>query len=119
MNTTDNLKGMRAGRAIGMVLVILGSILTGILVYIVSTAQSLPRLLVAGSAILGLGIGMFMFPGGDLSYKEMNAKGSKDGLRHLWLKAPILHRAAWIITCVVGIIISFKIMISQEFLAPL
>jgi len=112
-------KSHKAGRIIGIVLIVLGSVLTGVLLYIISTAQSLPRILVAGPAILGLGIGMFIFPGSNFSYKELNALGSKKGVRHLWSDAPSSHKLVWVIASAIGIAISFKIMIDQEFLASL
>ncbi|WP_282042966.1 hypothetical protein [Winogradskyella flava] len=122
MKQSDNYnfkKDIKAGRIIGAALIVLGSILTGILVYIVSTAQSLPRILIAGPAILGQGIGMFIFPGGNLTYKEFNKLGGKKGVLRLWSKAPLFHKVVWIVSGVFGIVISFKIMIDQGFLAPL
>lgn len=118
-NNNNFKKSHKAGSVIGVVLLILGSILTGILVYIISSAQSLPKILVAGPVILGVGISMFVFPGGDFTLKELNNKGSKKGIRFLWSCAPTLHKLVWIITGLIGLAISFKIMIDQGFLASL
>ncbi|NER15854.1 hypothetical protein [Spongiivirga citrea] len=119
MNDSNLKKDPKAGRVIGIVLLVIGGALTGILIVLVTTAQSLPKLLVAGPSLVGLGIGMFFFPGTNCTYKEMNRLGSKKGLHLLWSDAPILHRIIWIIGGIIGLAVSFKIMIAEGFLAAL
>jgi len=119
MIDSNSKKADKAGFIIGLVLLVLGSILTGVLLYMVSSAKSLPKLLIAGPVISSVGLSMIIFPGGDYSYKELKVLERKEAVRQLWTKAPIFHKLAWIIFGVIGIGISFKILIDQEFLVPL
>jgi len=117
MSNNNLKKDAKAGRVIGAILFVLGAILTAILLYLIGSAKSLPRFLIAGPSIIGLGVAMFVFPGGTISYKEINSAGSKKGLHRLWFEASILDRFFWIIGGVIGLIISFKIMFNGGFLA--
>ncbi|MFP2994259.1 hypothetical protein ABN763_00020 [Spongiivirga sp. MCCC 1A20706] len=115
MGHSNSKKDQKAGRIIGIVLLVLGMILTTVLVYIISTAQSVPRILIAGPSIGFLGLAMSIFPGGNLSYKEINKAGSKKGVRLLWSVAPNAHKTIWIVSGIIGLITSFKILLDQGF----
>lgn len=122
MKKSDNYNfknSIKAGRLMGVILVVVGGVLTGVLEYLVASAQYLPRILIAGPAILGLGVGMYIFPGSNFTYKEFNKLGGKKAVQFLWSEAPNFHKIAWVISSLLGIVISFKIMIDQGFLASL
>ncbi len=115
MRHSNSKNEYKAGRVIGIVLLVFGSILSGVLVYIITRVQSLPRILIAGPSILGLGLAMFIFPGGNITYKEMNNAGSKQGIRLLWSTTPVLHKLIWILGGIIGLAISFKILFDVGF----
>jgi hypothetical protein len=102
----------KAGKSISLILLILGGVLTLILISLVATASSLPKILVAGPCFIGVGIGMLIFSGGNITLQEMK----KNGAKSLWTEAPLFHKIAWIISGLIGLGISFKIMIGAGFL---
>lgn len=110
---------LKAGRFIGSILFVIGVILTLLLIYWVTSAKSLPKLLVAGPVFVLLGLGMFLFPGGNVTVQEINASGSEEGVKRLWKDAPILHRVIWIVFGVIGLIIAYKILVTQGFIASI
>lgn len=120
-STRDNNpnKNLIAGRLVGIILAIFGVIITLILLIIISKAKSLPRMLIAGPALLCLGLAMIACPGANYGYKELNKKTGKSGAKRIWTDAPLLHKLAWIGSIILGLIISFRIMTSHGFLEPL
>lgn len=105
-------KNQKAGKSIGLILIVLGCILTIILISLVVSASSLPKILIAGPCFFSIGIGMLTFPGGNLTLEKMKTRGAKS----LWVEAPITHKIAWVIFGITGLGISFKIMKEAGFL---
>jgi len=102
----------KAGSIIGFILLVLGFILTTFLIFLLDSANSLPKILVAGPCFISVGIAMLTFPGGSLTLEDMKNREAK----LLWSKAPLIHRIVWVISVLIGLIISFKIMQDAGFL---
>lgn len=103
-----------AGKTIGIVLTILGLILSIILIIVLPDANSLAKILIAGPALVTIGIAMIIFPGGNITTAELNAQTKPSSV--IWSDAPLLHKIVWIVAGALGIAIAFYLLISQGFM---
>lgn len=95
---------MKAGRFIGIALAIIGVVTVTFSLSIITTLGAVPKIVVCGPAIGIVGLAMIIFPGGDITLKELSSKVKPRGF--LWTDAPISHKLIWIVTFIMGVVIS-------------
>jgi hypothetical protein len=105
---------MKVGRLIGTVILVLGIIAIASMYIIFSSTNYLPKFVASGPALIIVGLAMYIFPGGDVTNKELNAKTKAAGF--MWTDAPLLHKIIWIFALLIGVAASLYQMISIGFL---
>jgi hypothetical protein len=93
---------MKLGRVFGIALLFIGIPLSWLAYSMLNETGSCFRILMAGPVIIALGIGMIIFPGGNITAKESREK-TKDP-KVMIQEAPKSHLIAWVIFMVIGFI---------------
>ncbi len=97
---------MLYGRFVGIILTILGVILSGIGYAMLMSRGSTLQFFVAGPSLCLVGIAMLIMPGGPLTLVESKHKGFN---AKAWMRdAPMLHKIVWGIALIVGLVIAFQ-----------
>jgi hypothetical protein len=105
---------MKAGKFIGIIILVIGIVVTLLFYFVASNWDSVPQILIMGPALIIVGVAMIIFPGGDFS-KE-NLKNNPAGVKEMWKKAPFLHKTMWIVATIVGTIACIYLMIESGFM---
>ncbi len=105
---------MKAGRLIGIIILILGVIANICLYTIFATSEYIPRVVVSGPALIIVGLAMIIFPGGNVTNQELKNKTKTMGI--MWKNAPLLHKLMWIFALILGAVASLFQMISIGFI---
>ena len=105
---------MKVGRIIGIVLLVLGVVAIVSMYTIFSSTNYLPKIVASAPALIIVGLAMYLFPGGDVTNKELNEKTKSAGF--LWTDAPLLHKFIWIFALLLGAAASIYQMITIGFL---
>ena len=69
-----------------------------------------PKLFVATGTFAAMGIGMILAPGAVVGAEVPNEKRSKAW----WSTSPVLHRLIWILSAVIGLVLSFYVMLQVD-----
>jgi len=91
------------GRGLGIAFVVLGVLATGIAYIVLQINGAVPRLFVAGPALLTLGVAMIILPGS----REVSATDQKRWLRD----SPWSHKLVWIASALAGLALAFRYLL--------
>ena len=103
MSSKNRNRPMPEGRGLGILFAVIGTLATGIAWWLLSSNGSAPRILVAGPAMLTLGLAMIILPGS-------TQVSAVDYGR--WFKAsPWLHKIAWIASAIGGLYLAIRYLL--------
>jgi hypothetical protein len=91
---------IQIGRFFGFFLIMIGCYFTWLYTSMLDTAGFTLKLFSAGPALIGVGVAMLIFPGGDITAAESRSK-EKDP-RVFMTEAPMLHKIIWIAAAAAG-----------------
>ena len=94
----------------GLGLLIVGGILAGVNMYMISTGKYFPKMLVLGPTCGGLGLGFLFFPGAEPPAEMNNNEKSK----YHFSKAPILSKIMWFVLGIGGLAGGFMWMMKLD-----
>jgi hypothetical protein len=89
---------MNAGRFVGIILFVLGVPATIFGYLMLNDDGSILKIMLAGPALVLIGLAMLVFPGGDVTIQDINSK-----TKSLWGEAPMGHKIAWLLAGSIGI----------------
>jgi hypothetical protein len=84
---------MLLGRFFGIFLMVLGGLFTYFYTSMVDSAGFTLKMFTAGPALIGVGIAMFIFPGGNITAAQSRAKEKEPNT--FITEAPLLHKVMW------------------------
>lgn len=94
---------MQLGRIFGIAFLVIGLTLAFGAYYQIQESGSVMKLFLAGPALMGVGFGFIIFPGGSISTEESKSKTKDPKL--VTGDAPMSHRIAWVIFGILGFIV--------------
>lgn len=95
---------MKAGRLIGIILFVLGVPASGFGYWMLQGEGSIYKVLLAGPALVLLGLIMIILPGGDVSVEDVSRKS-------IWTEAPWSHKLFWIAAVGIGVAIALIVFL--------
>ena len=105
---------MKAGKFIGIIIFVIGVIVSLIFFFIASGWDSVPEILLMGPALIVLGGAMIIFPGGTFSKEDLN--NHPGGAKEMWRRAPGMHKMMWVVATIAGTVASVYLMIESGFM---
>jgi uncharacterized membrane protein len=98
---------MKLGRFFGILAIFAGGAFSYIGYDMMEKTGSTLKLFLAAPVFVFIGIAMLFFPGGDITLTESKTKTKEP---NVWInEAPKSHKIAWIVSGVIGFIISMNI----------
>ena len=96
--------GLSAGRFVGALLIVLGGILWGINIGLLSSSGYTFKILLAGPALALWGVSLLIFPGKHVPFAAW--KDLPQNERNRWMReAPTLHKIVWVVAGILGIVV--------------
>lgn len=98
---------MQLGKFFGIVFIIIGAFFSGMAYSMIQSTGSTFKLFIAGPALLLLGISFLFFSGGNITLAESKSQQKDPGV--MFSEAPMMHKIAWAVSGVIGLIIAFVV----------
>ena len=105
---------MKAAKFIGIIIFVIGVIVSLIFFFIASGWDSVPKILIMGPALIVGGGAMIVFPGGDFSKEDLN--NHPGGAKEMWRRAPGMHKVMWVVATIAGALASVYLSIESGFM---
>lgn len=93
---------MKAGKVIGISVFVIGLIALGVFYFFFLESNRVPKIFIASPALIIVGLAMIIFPGGDIKVSDLDHSSRLQ----IWGPAPLSHKIAWIISLLIGAIVS-------------
>lgn len=96
---------MQLGRFFGIIFILIGGFLSAFAYKMLQDEGSTFKLFLAGPSLLLIGISFLFFSGGNITLAESKSHQKDPGV--IFSEAPIMHKVIWIVSAIIGLIISF------------
>jgi len=98
------MTGTSTGRVVGALLLPLGGVFWWLAQSMLSSGAPTLRVFTAGPALMLLGVALIVFPGAHRTIEQTRAH--PEAQREWITQAPALHKAAWLVSLGLGLLVS-------------